>query len=305
MWSLCVIQRHPIRLLHHRQHRQNQLFPMMHMITKMNLAIFTVALLLVEPWPVAVYGFSIGRGSSRMPPKYPTTSSSSSGLPIVIPTAKEDVLLWTHDIDEDAKAQFIRVAESGIATGPVAGMPDAHLGKGVTIGTVFASDRYVCPNAVGVDIGCGMAAVPIEGLYKDDLSLETKQDIHTLIKQTIPTGFEMYKSSLPETKNVLDRLVSEVGPTKTLLDMLFDEKDGRDSRAQRQLGTLGGGNHFIEVVYCTSTEQVWVMLHSGSRGIGNKIAAHYNDVAKQWLLESRHLSDYQIKKTKWAALYGN
>lgn len=237
---------------------------------------------------VNINAFSTPIGPKRMPRR----NSNNDGLPIVIPTQKEDVLLWTHDIDEDAKAQFIRVAESGIATGPVAAMPDAHLGKGVTIGTVFASDRYVCPNAVGVDIGCGMAAVPIEGLYKGDLSLEVKQDIHSLIKDRIPTGTALHTTPLNECQGTLDRLVADVSPTDALLEILNDKNE----RVQKQFGTLGGGNHFIELVYDEDTQQVWVMLHSGSRGLGHRIATHYDGLAKEWL--TGRMGADQVKNLK-------
>jgi tRNA-splicing ligase RtcB len=155
-------------------------------------------------------------------------------------------------------------------------MPDAHLGKGVTIGTVFASEKYVCPNAVGVDIGCGMCAIPIHGLFKDDLSREQLESIQRKIKQRIPTGFDQHKKALPKTQEILARISEEHPPSKWLLNQL-----GTNVKPAEQLGTLGGGNHFLEVVFDESDHQVWVMLHSGSRNIGNITAAYHDQVAAQ------------------------
>ena len=115
-------------------------------------------------------------------------------------------------------------------------MPDAHLGKGVTIGTVFASEKYICPNAVGVDIGCGMAAVPIHELYKHQLSASQKNDIFYRLKERIPTGFAKHTQSLPETKDVLEKITEELQPTDYVKEQLTLP------RVTDQLGTLGGGN---------------------------------------------------------------
>jgi tRNA-splicing ligase RtcB len=156
---------------------------------------------------------------------------------------------------------------------------DVHLGKGVTIGTVFASEKYICPNAVGVDIGCGVAAIPIHGLYKDDLTHAQKTQIQQMIKERIPTGFNQHRQPLETTKGVLEHMTEESPPTQHLKSQI------NMARVKNQLGTLGGGNHFMEIVYAEDTNQVWVMLHSGSRNIGNRTAAHYDEIAKQMLIK--------------------
>lgn len=202
---------------------------------------------------------------------------SSSPLPQIIPTNGVPIHLYADEIEPQALAQVKLLAESPLPTDYVALMPDAHLGKGVTIGTVFASEHYVCPNAVGVDIGCGMAAIPIDGLYKEHLTEAQKVAIQQQLKERIPTGFSQHRSKLEDTQEVLDEITAAVEPTDYLKEQLMLP------RVTDQLGTLGGGNHFLEVVYESKNEQVWVMLHSGSRNIGNRVAQHYDMVAKSML----------------------
>ena len=192
-------------------------------------------------------------------------------------------------------------------------MPDAHLGKGVTIGTVFASEKYICPNAVGVDIGCGMAAVPIHELYKHQLTSSQKVDIFNRLKESIPTGFAKHKQSLPETRDVLEQITEELQPTNYVKEQLTLP------RVTDQLGTLGGGNHFLEVVHDDNDDQIWSLLHSGSRNIGNRVAQHYDGLAKKMLekqgmntrklngihympIESKEGQDY-IRDMEWCQQY--
>lgn len=214
--------------------------------------------------------------------------SADESLPKIIPTKGVPIHLYTHEIEEDALEQLFVLAESPLPTDYVAAMPDAHLGKGVTIGTVFASEDYVCPNAVGVDIGCGMAAIPIEGLYKWQLKPSQLVRIQQLLKERIPTGFNQHRKMLDGTKEVIDKITHNVRPTQFLAEQLTLP------RVTDQLGTLGGGNHFLEVVYEETSGQVWVMLHSGSRNIGNRVATHYDRVAKH-LLESKGVDTKALK----------
>jgi tRNA-splicing ligase RtcB len=193
-----------------------------------------------------------------------------------------------HEIEKDALAQLKVLAESPLPTDYVAAMPDAHLGKGVTIGTVFASENYVCPNAVGVDIGCGVAAIPIEGLFKWMIKPNELVRIQQLIKERIPTGFNQHRKTLDGTRNVIDNITGNVKPSQFLAEQLTLP------RVTDQLGTLGGGNHFLELVCEENSGQVWVMLHSGSRNIGNRVATHYDRVAKH-LLESKGVDAKALK----------
>lgn len=169
--------------------------------------------------------------------------------------------------------QLIGLADSGIAEHYVSVMPDVHLGKGATVGTVFASSNFVAPNAVGVDIGCGMCAAPIEGLKSKDLTLEMKEQIFQLIKEKVPVGFSWYETPLSVTNDKLEQITEEQKPTNSLIKRV-------DKKAKQQLGTLGGGNHFLEVLR-DQNDQVWLMLHSGSRNIGKTTAEYYNQIAMQ------------------------
>ena len=206
-----------------------------------------------------------------------STSHSSVDLPIIIPTKGVPIHLYTNEIEPDVMTQLQVLAESPLPTGHIAVMPDVHLGEGVAIGTVFASEKYICPNAVGVDIGCGVAAVPIEGLYLHDLSHANRLEIQRRLKERIPTGFEQRRSMWEGAKNILDDISNELKPSSYLEDQLHLP------RVTDQLGTLGGGNHFLEVVHNASDGQVWAMLHSGSRNVGNRVARHYDQAAQHYL----------------------
>mmetsp|Transcript_21821 Transcript_21821/g.30761 ORF Transcript_21821/g.30761 Transcript_21821/m.30761 type:complete len:422 (+) Transcript_21821:12-1277(+) len=198
-------------------------------------------------------------------------------FPIVLPTNGVPIHLYTNDIEPDALNQLTILAESPVPVDYVSVMPDVHVGKGVTIGTVFASEDYICPNAVGVDIGCGMAAIPIDNLYKWDLSNDDKVQIQAAIKDRIPTGFNQHAKTLQGTKETITEIIDTIEPSAFLKNQLVLP------RVTDQLGTLGGGNHFLEIVHEETSGQVWIMLHSGSRNIGNRVAQHYDQVAKEWL----------------------
>ena len=245
--------------------------------------------------------------TASSPQPQPQQDSSSdidvSSLPQIIPTNKGvpiHLYLPVEDLEPQALAQVQVLAESPLPVEYVAVMPDAHLGKGVTIGTVFASDDYVCPNAVGVDIGCGMAAIPFPDLYRPDLSQAQKVEIQRLIKERIPTGFQQHPRPLPGTKHVLDEISEECPPTDFVKEQLGLP------RVTCQLGTLGGGNHFLEVVYQDPKYHpheddredpnepiIWCLLHSGSRNIGNRVALHYDALAKQ-RLEQHHVDTQRL-----------
>lgn len=209
-----------------------------------------------------------------------TESTSDDDLPRIIRTNGAPIHLFAHTIEPGALDQLKALAESPIPVDHVSAMPDCHVGQGVAIGTVFASRDYVCPNAVGVDIGCGMAAIPIEGLHKHHLKPDDLRRMQQMMKERIPTGFDQHRKTLAGTTAVIDQITQEGNPTSFLKSQLTLP------RVTDQLGTLGGGNHFLEIVYETTEGQVWVMLHSGSRNIGNRVASHYNRVAKHRLEKS-------------------
>lgn len=187
----------------------------------------------------------------------------------ILKTKGVPVKIFTDQIDPDAKKQLIDLAESGIVVGHVAAMPDVHFGKGATVGSVFASDQYICPNAVGVDIGCGMAAVPIPSFQSEKFSWEVREEIHREIKERVPTGMNTH--SKPRSASVFDNSKR----SKWLNSQI-------SSKTACQIGTLGGGNHFIELVKDDS-DLIWIFLHSGSRNIGKVTAEKYNELAKEYM----------------------
>jgi tRNA-splicing ligase RtcB len=183
-----------------------------------------------------------------------------------INTERIPVKLWLDDIEPGAMKQVKNVANLPFAFHHVAVMPDAHQGYGMPIGGVLATHNTVIPNAVGVDIGCGMCAMRTS--ISDPARIDLKR-IAELIREEIPLGFKHHKKPQPE----------ELMPSGYDVDKL--RVIGREySSALKQLGTLGGGNHFIEIQQ-GDDGHLWVMIHSGSRNLGKQVADHYNRLAKQ------------------------
>lgn len=183
-----------------------------------------------------------------------------------------DARLWarTEDVESQALTQIRNIASLPWVR-HVAVMPDVHFGIGATVGSVIAMKGAVSPAAVGVDIGCGMAAVKTS-LRASDLP-DSLKEIRNQIERDIPVGFNSYKylassvahHSMWAAWDSLDRQVAT---------------DARKDRAMKQLGTLGGGNHFIEL--CLDEAQcVWMMLHSGSRNIGKELAEKHIATARE------------------------
>jgi len=226
--------------------------------------------------------------------------------------------LWTGDlpVEPEALEQIRQVTQLPILAGPVAVMPDVHLGKGATVGTVIATRGAIVPAAVGVDIGCGMLAVKTD-LAAGDLP-ESLQKVRSQIERDVPVGFDFHKEALDPLGSLGTRF-DDLGrrfPKLRILDRL-----GRveGSRVWRQLGSLGGGNHFVEL--CLDTEgAVWIMLHSGSRGIGNQIGEAAITMAKEvaarvdrqlphrdlaWLDEGTREFDAYVEGLGWAQEYAS
>ncbi|CBG70969.1 MULTISPECIES: RtcB family protein [Streptomyces] len=197
---------------------------------------------------------------------------------VEIPGAKVPIRLWTDpaSVEEGALQQLRNVATLPWIKG-LAVMPDVHYGKGATVGSVIAMRGAVCPAAVGVDIGCGMSAVKTS-LTANDLPGDLSR-LRSKIEQAIPVGRGMHDDPVDP-----DRLH---GFASGGWDGFWERFDGvadavkfRQERAGKQMGTLGGGNHFVEV--CTdSTGSVWLMLHSGSRNIGKELAEHHIGIARE------------------------
>lgn len=183
----------------------------------------------------------------------------------VITTEKHPIKLWLEDVEEGALQQAKNLANLPFLKGWVALMPDAHQGYGMPIGGVVALEGVVIPNAVGVDIGCGMCAVRSDQRF---LEQETLKRVMGRVREEIPVGFNHHKM---KQFDVLP-IDSEVGDLRVA--------KAEYQSALYQVGTLGGGNHFIEFQQ-GSDGFVWVMVHSGSRNLGKKVADYYNGVAKE------------------------
>lgn len=181
------------------------------------------------------------------------------------------IKIWTNDIESEALTQAKNLARLPfISSNGVALMPDVHAGRGSTIGSVIATHKAIIPAAVGVDIGCGMNAIRLS-LKASDLP-DNLATIRRQIECDIPTGFDQHQDATPsyDWRGLARILVKHEGLAR---------KGKGLEKATNQLGTLGGGNHFIEL--CIDENQdVWIMLHSGSRGIGNMIGSYFIEKAK-------------------------
>ncbi|MCL2353671.1 MAG: RtcB family protein [Defluviitaleaceae bacterium] len=167
---------------------------------------------------------------------------------------------WCEDIEESALEQAVNLAKWPHAFKHIALMPDAHFGFGMPIGGILASKDHIIPNAVGMDIGCGVLAVKTR---LNTITTEEIKQILSKIRKNIPLGFNHRKTPLELTPPPKDAIISTQ----------------QYKKATYQVGTLGGGNHFIEIQK-GSDGHIWFMLHSGSRNIGATVATHYNQVAK-------------------------
>ncbi|HAA30023.1 MAG TPA: RNA-splicing ligase RtcB [Cyanobacteria bacterium UBA8553] len=180
------------------------------------------------------------------------------------------VLSWAnHNLGSEETKMAKNVASLPFVFKHVALMPDVHLGKGALVGSVVATKDAVIPAAVGVDIGCGMAAIKTP-FAADKLEGKLKK-IRLDIEAAIPVGFN-------ENKDIEKSVANWQGWHD--FKELHSGVQHLDGKAMKQMGSLGGGNHFIEV--CIDTENfVWLMLHSGSRNIGNMLAKNHIDTAKE------------------------
>lgn len=184
-------------------------------------------------------------------------------------TTSKPILTWAnHELSPDEIRMAKNVAALPFVFKHVALMPDVHLGKGALVGSVIATKDAVIPAAVGVDIGCGMCAIQTQ-FNANQLDGKLKQ-IRNDIEAAIPVGFNQNKDV---TKGVYNW--QRWKDFKTL----HSGVQHLETKAHRQMGSLGGGNHFIEVCL-DEMDQVWLMLHSGSRNIGNMLAKNHMDTAK-------------------------
>ncbi|MGW7437402.1 RtcB family protein [Streptomyces sp. NPDC054849] len=196
---------------------------------------------------------------------------------VEVPGAKVPIRMWTDpaSVEDGAMQQLRNVATLPWIKG-LAVMPDVHYGKGATVGSVIAMKDAVCPAAVGVDIGCGMSAVKTS-LTANDLPGDLSK-LRSKIEQAIPVGAGMHREAVDPAK-LYGFAEAGFGDLWERFDYVTDAVKFRRDRAMRQMGSLGQGNHFCEVCIDVSGS-VWLMLHSGSRNIGNELAAFHIGVAR-------------------------
>lgn len=182
----------------------------------------------------------------------------------VISEHNKPIKMWLENIEDEALNQASNLANLPFAFKHIALMPDSHVGYGMPIGSILASTDVVVPNAVGVDIGCGMCAqkTSIQNITTEELKLVMSET-----RKKIPVGKASHRMSQGEDK------MPELKEDLTIVNREYN-------RALKQVGTLGGGNHFVEF---QSDEEgfLWVMIHSGSRNLGYSVAKHYNVLAKE------------------------
>jgi tRNA-splicing ligase RtcB len=226
------------------------------------------------------------------------------------------VKIYTGDVEPQARQQLVNISQLPIVHHHVAAMPDVHLGIGATVGSVIPTLRAIIPAAVGVDIGCGMIATRLS-LTANDVDEKSLKRVFDQITRDVPVGFDQHEERDARTeaargfKRGLHRILKKHSG--------IEKRVGKRSSWVRQLGTLGGGNHFIEVCLDESN-RVWVMLHSGSRGIGNAIGTYFIELARrdaernQIVLPDRdlayfpegaqHFDDY-VEAVGWAQDYAH
>jgi len=222
------------------------------------------------------------------------------------------LLSWASIIDPVTREQAERTALMPFIHPHLALMPDAHLGKGATVGSVIPTDGAIMPAAVGVDIGCGMVAVRTQ-LQATDLP-EDRAPVRRAIARAVPlsAGGANQRIDREHTVARLDHLTDLAQEIE--LDPTAYSKAWRN-----QLGSLGSGNHFLEVTL-DETGAVWLFLHSGSRGVGNRIATHHTQVAQDYcrrhfislpdgdrdlayLVEGTAEFDAYVREMRWAQTY--
>lgn len=224
------------------------------------------------------------------------------------------VKVFTDDIEHSAYQQLLTMSQMPFIHSHIAAMPDVHCGIGATVGSVIPMKGAIIPAAVGVDIGCGMNAVRLD--LKAHQLPDNLRGLRSAIEREVPVGFHMHKydrvsdSTIRSLSNGLSSIWEKHPKLKN--------KQKKPYQAWiRQLATLGGGNHFIELCL-DENEDVWVMLHSGSRGVGNAIGQYFIELARrdmekiQMNLPDRdlayfnqgteHFNDY-IEAVSWAQDY--
>ncbi|WP_148573167.1 RtcB family protein [Nocardioides caldifontis] len=219
----------------------------------------------------------------------------------------ERLLSWASILEEKTRQQAVTTSRLPFIHPHVALMPDAHLGKGATVGSVIPTLEAIIPAAVGVDIGCGMIAVRTQ-LGVDDVP-EDRRPLRQAVEDAVPLSAGGYNRAV--TRDHTEARIADL--EKAARDAGLDPSTYADNW-RLQLGSLGSGNHFIEVSL-DEEDRVWLFLHSGSRGVGNKIAQHHIGVAQRdckrrsvrlpdrdlaYLVEGTDEFDAYVRELRWA-----
>lgn len=198
------------------------------------------------------------------------------------------VKIYTDDIDYSSIEQLLNISRLPILHNHIAAMPDVHTGIGATVGSVIPTKGAIIPAAVGVDIGCGMNAVRLS-LRAEQLPDNLKL-VRAEIEKVIPVGFDMHQN--PKARNSTLKSLSSGLEQILARHPAIGKMQKRRTTWSQQMGSLGGGNHFIELCI-DEADNVWVMLHSGSRGIGNVIGRYFIQLAKKDM--QRHIQQLPHK----------
>lgn len=247
-----------------------------------------------------------------------STEVSDSQFTLLHAEHHKPIKAWITGVplEDGARAQLVNIASLPFVGPWVAVMPDVHLGKGATVGSVVPTRGAIIPAAVGVDIGCGMAAIQTT-LKAKDLP-ESLAMLRSDIERSVPVG----SGPGGEHRNIPDSIgthLQKSGLHARLFNIQNKHPKIRFDKIERQTGTLGGGNHFIEICL-DETDTVWVMLHSGSRGTGNMIGTYFIERAREMLakrvlgfhmpdkdlaffMEDEPLFDDYVEAVSWAQDY--
>jgi tRNA-splicing ligase RtcB len=201
--------------------------------------------------------------------------------PELIEGARLPVVSWARDAEEAVLAQARNLANLEVARHHVALMPDAHVGFGMPIGGVLLTEGAVVPYAIGVDIGCGVQVARTNLVWEDNFGPEKLRNVLRQIQRDIPTGFTSRKAPIMTKDRLLDVMGIDLPGSRSVHVGAFDG-------ALKQVGTLGGGNHFLEVQRDPETNEVFFMLHSGSRSLGKKLCDVHARIALAWCNANRH-----------------
>ncbi len=219
---------------------------------------------------------------------------------------RKPIKAWVKGValEQPALQQLINLASMPFIHKHIAVMPDAHMGKGTTVGTVIPTFKAIIPAAVGVDLGCGMIAIATS-LKATDLPDNLKV-LRNAIENAVPVGAGFWRNDLagnhPAQKPVNQAWASLADRWDVIAEK-HPQVDIGQNRNRLQLGTLGSGNHFIEILL-DGSENVWFMLHSGSRGVGNRIGTYFIDLARKEMAKNQiHLPDQDLAYLSEGAVY--